>query len=919
MTLRDGGGALATTKLLAQRFDANGAKVGGEMSIGSGLSGWDVAAVAGGGWALMTHGIDARYGGLDKFETTLFDGSGAVVTSISSYARGFYPELATLANGTVLASNGWQFEVFDASGTPLAPPVDFDLPGLTHENFTRILVTPRGDGGFFAAWKEVDASNEPTGVILAQSFDAAGHRVGPPVQVPGTMLAATPEGGFLAAFEVTNAGTATDVQVQKFEAVTAPPPGSDTVAPAPIDFFPASGSNSLPPDWNLAITFDEAVQAGAGTITLRTAGGQVVQTFDVASDPRIRFNGASVIIDPAADLLPGAHYQLVVAPGAITDLAGNAYAGVSDYGFMTAGQPPAGGDAGAPVAVDFFPAAGSNTLPPDWNLAITFNEAVQAGAGTITLQTSGGQVVQTFDVASDPGIRFVDRSVVIDPAADLLPGTTYQLVVSPGAIQDLAGNAYAGVSDYGFTTAGQPPAGGDPGAPVAVDFFPAAGSNTLPPDWSLAITFNEAVQAGSGTITLQTAAGQVVQTFATATDPGIRFDGASVIIDPAADLQPGTTYQLVVSADAVRDLAGNASAGVSGHSFSTAGSAPPPGGDSTAPAAIDFFPAAGSNTLPPDWSLAITFDEDVQAGAGTITLQTAGGQVVQTFATATDPGIRFNGASVIIDPTADLQPGTTYQLVVSADAIEDLSDNAFAGVSGHAFTTAGTSTGPNEGPILLGRFPESKIPVDWNMSLTFNEAVKAGSGTITLETAAGDVVETFVTATHPGIQFSGPNVIINPTADLQAGTTYRLVVSPDAVEDLSGLAYSGVTFWPFTATASQDIVAPTATGFVPAPGSNTLPPDSNFTITFDEPVQAGWGTITLLTAHGDWVQAFTTATDAGIHFTGSSLVIDPANNLQPGTDYKLLFGPGAVEDLAGNEAAIQDYFFTTALVGVPPA
>ncbi len=695
-----------------------------------------------------------------------------------------------------------------------------------------------------------------------------------------------------------------------------------TIVPSPIDFFPAAGSNTLPPDWSLAITFDEAVRAGSGTITLQTADGAVVQTFATASDPGIRFVDASVIIDPAADLLPGTSYQLVVAPGAIEDLAGNAYAGVSGYGFTTAGSaPPSGQDATPPAAIDFFPAAGSNTLPPDWSLGITFDEAVQAGPGTITLQTAAGVVVQTFATASDPGIRFEGSSVIIDPAADLQPGTAYKLVVSPDAVLDLAGNAYAGVSDYGFTTAGSaPPPGQDATPPSATDFFPAAGSNTLPPDWNLGITFDEAVEAGSGTITLQTAAGAVVQTFVPASDPGIRFNGSSVIIDPAADLQPATTYQLVVSADAIEDLSGNAYAGVSGYSFTTAG-APTGSPDTTPPTVVDYSPDQDSHTLALDGNISITFDEPVQAGSSTITLaKVAGRTAVQTFVAATDPGIQFVGSTLVIDPAADLQEGTQYEVIIYRDAVEDLAGNPYG-------VDPGAPVGPissrytffTDGPILLGRFPESKIPVDWNMSLTFNEEVKAGSGTITLQTAAGEVVQTFVTATDPGVQFSGSNVIINPTADLQAGTTYRLVVGPDAVEDLSGIAWSGTTFAPFTATASQDIVAPRAIDFVPAPGSNTLPPDSDFTITFDEAVKAGSGTITLLTAHGDWVQAFPTATDPGIHFTGSSLVIDPVNNLQPGTDYKLHFGPDAVQDLAGNEATIPGYFFTAALVGVPPA
>jgi len=357
--------------------------------------------------------------------------------------------------------------------------------------------------------------------------------------------------------------------------------------------------------------------------------------------------------------------------------------------------PPA--DSAPPWAIDFFPAAGSRTLPPDWSLGITFSEAVKAGDGTITLRTAAGDVVQIFP-ANDPGLHFCGSSLVIDPAADLQPGTTYRLVVAPGAVEDLAGNAYAGENGYTFTTAGSPAPPQDTVAPVATDFFPAPGSNTLPPDWSLGITFSEAVQAGCGAITLRTAAGEVVQTFAAASDPGIRFIGSSLVVDPAADLQAGTTYQLVVAPDAVEDLAGNAYAGESGYTFTTAGNPAPPQ-DTVAPVATDFFPAPGSNTLPPDWNIGITFSEAVQAGSGTVTLRTAAGEVVQTFTAASDPGIQFIGPSLVINPTADLRPGTTYTLTVGPDAVEDLAGNAFAGVSGYTFATAAP------GPRVLDNVP----------------------------------------------------------------------------------------------------------------------------------------------------------------------------------------------------------------------
>ena len=80
----------------------------------------------------------------------------------------------------------------------------------------------------------------------------------------------------------------------------------------------------------------------------------------------------------------------------------------------------------------------------------------------------------------------------------------------------------------------------------------------------------------------------------------------------------------------------------------------------------------------------------MKAGAGTITLQTAAGATVQTFVTASDPGIQFSGSSLVINPMADLQPGTTYKLVASADAVRDLDGNPYAGESGYSFTTAGS-------------------------------------------------------------------------------------------------------------------------------------------------------------------------------------------------------------------------------------
>ncbi|NKE64293.1 hypothetical protein RAMLITH_00545 [Ramlibacter sp. RBP-2] len=725
------------TGIFAQRFDASGAKVGAAVQVntsgtaatpagasqqtdpalalladGSYVVSW--ASSDGSGSQVFMQRFDAtgaRIGG-----ETLLTGNGSSPDVVANAAGGFL--LTWLEAGHVQAQR------FDATGAGLGSPtqVDTATPDIAFP-----VATALPDGGYLVAWQSTWSD------VYGQRLDAAGQRVGVETVLSGSAadqqrypdVATLANGSTLATWTggSTQAYTGTaDVYLQRFDADLMPEPVMTLVGDAGHNVLQVStavqrvglvggAGNDL-----LAGTpgTSDVLTGGSGNDTFAFAawGSGIDLITDSAPGDRIVVAGAqfaggvsagdgtSVAANGVQVATTGARTTLFIGtnttPGAdvVIELAG-AFAAAD---FSAAGDsvtwsgaapppPPPPGDATAPVAIDFFPAAGSNTLPPGWSLAITFNETVQAGSGTITLQTDAGQVVQTFG-AGDPGLRFVDSSVVIDPAADLLAGTTYRLLVGAGAIEDLAGNDYAGVADYGFTTAGEPPAGGDTGAPVAVDFFPAADSNTLPPDWSLAITFDEIVQGGAGAITLQTVAGQVVQTFG-AGDPGLRFIDKSVVVDPAADLVPGTTYRLIVASGAIQDLEGHAYAGVSDHTFTTAGEAPG-GGDTTAPVAIDFFPAAGSNTLPSDWSLGITFDEGVQAGSGTITLQTAVGQVVQTFG-AGDSGLRFVDASVVIDPAADLLPGTTYRLNVGANAIEDLARNAYAGVSDHTFTTAGST------------------------------------------------------------------------------------------------------------------------------------------------------------------------------------------------------------------------------------
>ncbi|NET45678.1 DUF4347 domain-containing protein, partial [Okeania sp. SIO2B3] len=123
-------------------------------------------------------------------------------------------------------------------------------------------------------------------------------------------------------------------------------------------------------------------------------------------------------------------------------------------------------DEEAPTVETFTPADNDNGVAVAANLVIDFNEDVEAGAGNIVIkQASDNSTVDTIDVTSGQ-VSISNDIVTINPAADLAEGTEYYVEIAAGAIEDTAGNNYAGITDnstWNFTTV----SGGEP---VRFDF-----------------------------------------------------------------------------------------------------------------------------------------------------------------------------------------------------------------------------------------------------------------------------------------------------------------------------------------------------------------------------------------------------------------------------------------------------------------
>jgi predicted extracellular nuclease len=116
--------------------------------------------------------------------------------------------------------------------------------------------------------------------------------------------------------------------------------GEDTTPPELVSTSPADDAAGVSAASSIVLTFDEAVQAGGGNITITDGAGDV-RVIDV-TDPQVSFSGNTVTINPSTDLAAGASYDVLVDAGAITDTAGNAFAGIAadDLDFTTA-VPPA--------------------------------------------------------------------------------------------------------------------------------------------------------------------------------------------------------------------------------------------------------------------------------------------------------------------------------------------------------------------------------------------------------------------------------------------------------------------------------------------------------------------------------------------------------------------------------------------------
>jgi len=438
-------------------------------------------------------------------------------------------------------------------------------------------------------------------------------------------------------------------------------------------------------DHNIELYFNEMVKAGnTGNIVI--SNGSDTRTIAIDDASQVTFDGYSdVIINPAADLIPNTNYSIKIDSGAITDLAGNTYAGINDdtsLNFTTISTDPR--------------LSGSNPWDDsefqiDHNIELYFNEMVKAGS-TGNIVISNGSDTRTIAINDHSQVTFdVYNRIVINPTADLIPGTDYSVKIGSGAITDLAGNAYAGISDdttLNFTTI--------PTNPILAWSNPGDDSTNFQVDSNIALYFDETVKAGStGNIVISN--GSDTRTIAIDDASQVTFDGSSgVIINPAADLIPNTNYSVKIDSGAIIDLAGNTYAGISNDTalnFSTI---------TSNPVLTSSTPTDDATGFAVDSNIALNFSEAIIPASGNIVI--SNGFDTRTISINDTNQVTFSGSKygnnqIIINPSQNLIPNTTYHIRIDESAITDTAGNGYAGISDDTMLNFTTTDYPGSHPI----------------------------------------------------------------------------------------------------------------------------------------------------------------------------------------------------------------------------
>ena len=260
------------------------------------------------------------------------------------------------------------------------------------------------------------------------------------------------------------------------------------------------------------------------------------------------------------------------------------------------------------------------------------------------------------------------------------------------------------------------------GIPQLASSTPADNATGVAADTNITLTFSKGVQAGVGAIKLYKADNTLVQTFNIASQA--TFLGNAVRVNPSSNLDSLQSYYVKVDATAIDDTDGNSFPGISDNTtlnFTVA--------DVAAPTLSSSSPADNATGVAVSANIVLTFNENVVAGSGNITLKKSSDNSTVQAMPIDGGNVTISGNTVTINPTANLDSSEGYYLQIAATALDDASGNSYAGISNT--TSLNFTAADIIAPTLSSSSPADNatgVASNANITLTFDENIASWNG-----------------------------------------------------------------------------------------------------------------------------------------------------------------------------------------------
>ncbi|WP_035726294.1 choice-of-anchor I family protein [Bradyrhizobium murdochi] len=177
---------------------------------------------------------------------------------------------------------------------------------------------------------------------------------------------------------------------------------TDATGPTLTAATPADNATAVVAGNNIVLTFDEAVMAGTGNIVISSGAGDT-RTIAINDASQVTISGNTVTINPTADLAAGSTYDVTLASGVITDVAGNAFGGIAQDALDFTVAAPQTYKLQILHASDFE--AGLKAIDDAPRFAAIVDRLEDTFANSITLASGDNYIPSPFfNAASDPAL-----------------------------------------------------------------------------------------------------------------------------------------------------------------------------------------------------------------------------------------------------------------------------------------------------------------------------------------------------------------------------------------------------------------------------------------------------------------------------------------------------------------------------------